>query len=227
MCFLIGGFEVRSTTFPFSAYENLLAIVFARSETEIMSSLQDVTVQYANVSDPVERAARLQRILESEAQGLMATTARSMFIAQTTRQTPTSHSPTEGHLIRLSEENPTAENQQSEQPLTQPLEQPKRPRGRPPSRKHNSEAGTSKRTTKQNRVSPFKRISPLSRVIHNRTSPITHGHGTRRSRVTLQRGASTSDPPLALSPPLTLIPAIRRAMRKDKADFQNPLNPLP
>ncbi|CAA7021819.1 unnamed protein product [Microthlaspi erraticum] len=194
-----------------------------RSEAEIMSSLQDVTVQYANVDDPVERAARMQQILEGEAQGLMAITARSMFTAQTAHQTSMRQSPDELHPINLREEESKTENQQSEQTL----EQPKRPRGRPPSKKKNSEAGTSKWMTKHSRVSPFLRISPLSRVIHTRTSPVLHSHGTRHSRVTLQRGASTSAPPLSLPPPPTTIPAIRRATRKDKADFQNPLNPLP
>ncbi|CAA7054620.1 unnamed protein product [Microthlaspi erraticum] len=50
---------------------------------EVMEDLQDVTIQYANCSDPIERAARLRRILQSEEQGLMATTAAQIVATAT------------------------------------------------------------------------------------------------------------------------------------------------
>ncbi|CAA7045271.1 unnamed protein product [Microthlaspi erraticum] len=199
------------------------------SEAEIMSSLQEVTVQYANVDDPVERAARLQRVLEGEARGLMADTARSMFTAQVLQQ----HITADTHLVPTTV-IPLVEvcTDVDIRPVSQPLEPSRRPRGRPPTTKPNqavnpSEAGPSKRKTKQGRISPFLRISPLSRVVMTRTSPVTHNHGTRRSRVTLQRGPSIPATPTATPPTNTMVPAIRRATRKDKADFHSLQDPLP
>ncbi|CAA7014755.1 unnamed protein product [Microthlaspi erraticum] len=201
-----------------------------RSESEIMSSLQEVTVQYANVEDPLERAARMQRILEGETRGLMADTARSMYTAQLSQQTAPVLNQREQDLICSREgEDELAVVQR---PI-QTQEQPRRPRGRPPTKKptqtaHPSEAGPSKRKVKQGRISPFLRISPLSRTIQNRASPVTHNHGTRRSRVTLQRGSTGPTPPRSLPPPsTTIVPAIRKAVRKDKADFHNLRDPLP
>lgn len=40
-----------------------------------MEELREVTYQYANVADPTESAARCQRVLQSEAEGLMEETA--------------------------------------------------------------------------------------------------------------------------------------------------------
>lgn len=42
---------------------------------EVMEELREVTYQYANVADPTESAARCQRVLQSEAKGLMEETA--------------------------------------------------------------------------------------------------------------------------------------------------------
>ncbi|CAA7019716.1 unnamed protein product [Microthlaspi erraticum] len=172
----------------------------ALSEAEIMSSLQEVTMQYANVADPIERAARLQRVHMGEQN---ITLPREEVEERTDNHRP-----------------------------TQDQDPPRRPRGRPPTKKptlniKNPEAGTSKRKVKQGRISPFLRISPLSRIIQTRTSPVTHNHGTRRSRITLQRGSSGPSTPASLPPPTNIIPATRKATRKEKADFHNPLDPLP
>ncbi|KAF2600740.1 hypothetical protein F2Q68_00009038 [Brassica cretica] len=41
----------------------------------VMNELQDLTYQYVNVADPTDAAARRQRVIQSESEGLMETTA--------------------------------------------------------------------------------------------------------------------------------------------------------
>lgn len=42
---------------------------------EVMEELREVTFQYTNCNDPIERAARVQRVIHGEEEGLMAETA--------------------------------------------------------------------------------------------------------------------------------------------------------
>lgn len=42
---------------------------------EVMQKLVDVTIQYTNCADPVEREARRQRVLQTNSEGIMETTA--------------------------------------------------------------------------------------------------------------------------------------------------------
>lgn len=49
-----------------------------RSTEEVMEELREVNYQYTNVADPVESAARRQRVLNGEVQGLMESTAASI-----------------------------------------------------------------------------------------------------------------------------------------------------
>ncbi|CAA7019014.1 unnamed protein product [Microthlaspi erraticum] len=194
--------------------EEFIPLQRVRSEDEIMSSLQDVTVQYTNVDDPIERAARIQRVLESEAQGLMVNTARAMFEAQSPQPWNVTTGDRLGTIPQEGAETATAD--------TRPIHlqtQTKRPRGRPPSKKTTqptdaNEAGTSKRKTKQARISPFLRISPLSRIIHTRTSPVTHGHGTRRSRVTLHQSSHAPSTSTVIPPSPTMVPAILHRLKE-------------
>ncbi|CAA7030418.1 unnamed protein product [Microthlaspi erraticum] len=192
-----------------------------RSEADIMSSLQEVTVQYTNVDDPIERAARTQRVLEGEARGLMTDSARSIFNAQTSQQHNVIPSSGEKFLIILLE---GGDERTDNQLPTHTQEKPRRPRGRPPTKKPNqninaTEAGPSKRKGKQSRISPFLRISPLPRIIQTRTPPVSHNHGTRRNRVTLHRGATGPATPSSVPLPTTIIPATRKAMRKVMIGF--------
>ncbi|KAG5397909.1 hypothetical protein IGI04_019723 [Brassica rapa subsp. trilocularis] len=46
---------------------------------EIMTDLHEVTRQYVNVADPVEREARRQRVLEGESNNMMAERAAAML----------------------------------------------------------------------------------------------------------------------------------------------------
>lgn len=49
------------------------------SNEEVMEELREVTLQYTNVDDPVERAARMQRVLHGEENDLMARTAAGII----------------------------------------------------------------------------------------------------------------------------------------------------
>ncbi|KAF3515949.1 hypothetical protein DY000_02058699 [Brassica cretica] len=48
-----------------------------------MQELADVSIQYTNCADPVEREARRQRVLQSNAEGIMEETAASIIAADT------------------------------------------------------------------------------------------------------------------------------------------------
>ncbi|KAH0867174.1 hypothetical protein HID58_074196 [Brassica napus] len=48
---------------------------------EVMQELVDVSIQYTNCADPVEREARHQRVLQSNAEGIMEKTAASIIAA--------------------------------------------------------------------------------------------------------------------------------------------------
>ncbi|CAF1921170.1 unnamed protein product [Brassica oleracea] len=55
----------------------------AITEEQVMQELHEVILQYLCCADPVEAAARRQRVLESDAEGLMETTAASIVAAST------------------------------------------------------------------------------------------------------------------------------------------------
>ncbi|KAF3539996.1 hypothetical protein F2Q69_00025163 [Brassica cretica] len=55
----------------------------AITEEQVMQELHEVTLQYLCCVDPVEAAARRQRVLESDAEGLMETTAASIVATST------------------------------------------------------------------------------------------------------------------------------------------------
>lgn len=50
---------------------------------EVMGEIREVTLQYTNCADPTESAARRRRVLQGEAQNLMAETAANMIEAAT------------------------------------------------------------------------------------------------------------------------------------------------
>lgn len=54
-----------------------------RNAEEVMEELREVTYRYTNHPDPKEREARMQRVLDSEAQGLMEETAARIVANET------------------------------------------------------------------------------------------------------------------------------------------------
>lgn len=74
---------------------------------EVMNELMEVTYQYTNVEDPIERAARIQRCLREEEHNLMATTAANIIATATASLTPIPENQTlqyEGDSSRRPEE---------------------------------------------------------------------------------------------------------------------------
>ncbi|CAA7018493.1 unnamed protein product [Microthlaspi erraticum] len=192
---------------------------------EILQDLQDVDIRYVNCGDPAESAARRQRILESDNNGLLADTvaflynAPSNLIPLATEVNPT---PPEVACPLENDANRRADPIESpEQGLV--LAKPTKRRGRPPSKLANPSSsnhpaeGTSKRKTKNQLRSPLLRISPLSRVIQSRSNATPQNLPARRRRTDSGQGQS-SLPPRARTVPAKL---------KDGADFQSPPSPLP
>ncbi|CAN6850426.1 unnamed protein product [Brassica oleracea] len=125
-----------------------------------MTELQEVTFQYVNVSDPVESAARRQRVLECETQELMAKTAATLLAEaiNTGNQNASNHA--FYAALEQNEESPAQATEQIAAPtsgqaieersqLTQP-----RKRGRPPGRRStniNQQALKGARSKKRNK----------------------------------------------------------------------------
>lgn len=104
----------------------------------IMNELQDVTLQYVNVSDPVGSETRRQRVLEGEPHNLMAETAVTMLAHALTNgnQNGSNHAlyatleATENPGGQLAREDLVSEVERVSPEPTQPI-QPRK-RGRPP-----------------------------------------------------------------------------------------------
>ncbi|CAN7138121.1 unnamed protein product, partial [Brassica rapa subsp. narinosa] len=64
--------------------------VTIRSKEQVLEDLNAVTLQYLSCSDPTEAAARRQRVLNSEASGLVEKTAASILASETTPRRPLS-----------------------------------------------------------------------------------------------------------------------------------------
>lgn len=65
-----------------------------RSIDKIMEDLCEVTIQYCNVQDPIEREVRRQRVFNGEARGLMEETAASILSASVA-------TPTQNRVVAL------------------------------------------------------------------------------------------------------------------------------
>ncbi|KAJ4905471.1 Uncharacterized protein Rs2_09129 [Raphanus sativus] len=123
------------------------------SREEVLQELVDVTIQYTNCPDPVEREARRQRVLQSNAEGIMEKTADSIIAAAS---------------IAVLKETQVVLPEMNE-PILLPgpgMELPKR-RGRPPKEKRQTPktktligVGSRKRHLTASRTSPASRNSP-------------------------------------------------------------------
>ncbi|CAA7023510.1 unnamed protein product [Microthlaspi erraticum] len=102
---------------------------------EVMQELQEVTIRYINCPDPAESAARRQRVMLSEEQGLMEETAANIIAAATE-----SYQRTLNFEQEQEDEEVLEPRQQQDQniPATQDLQRKRR--GRPPKNKRASPA---------------------------------------------------------------------------------------
>ncbi|CAA7040351.1 unnamed protein product [Microthlaspi erraticum] len=223
-----------------------------QTEEEILHDLQEVDVRYVNCGDPIESAARRQRVLESEVFGMREETAAYLYNAPSNQphqsQNPSESPPTDP-LQNLTSTRRQLESQ--EIPATLPEEperelilgHQKKRRGRPPTKattskrnQQTSSAGPSKRKTKTQMKSPLLRISPFSRVIHNISTlqlqiqtqnqargEVTDHPNQRQQRVEGRNGGEQSRLSEGLPPRARNVPV----KLKDGADFHDPQNPLP
>ncbi|KAJ4909777.1 Uncharacterized protein Rs2_04398 [Raphanus sativus] len=63
---------------------------YVQTKEQVIQELQETTLQYLSCADPVEAAARRQRVLASDAEGLMETTANSILAAAAEQRRPLS-----------------------------------------------------------------------------------------------------------------------------------------
>lgn len=233
---------------PFPLERNLEREAFSETNTppqplrtgptaeSIMEELQDVTVRYINCGDPVESAARLQRVIESETRGLMAETTASMLAAAELQQQATQNQSQQTVLHHTTpNHNPTAaqnlEILPEEEARTLPT-MPKR-RGRPPKRATprgaNSKSLLMQRTQNSPRTKkpPFRVVSPFKKPTTNAEAGPSNAprpprqQATPNQRPTVQLGDDGNTISLRPTRKKT-IPAKQR-----DADFHDLQDPLP
>lgn len=83
------GYEINSAMLPSSHQQQRSQHSQGRAKEAIMEDLHEVTRQYMSCDDPVEAAARRQRVLYTDANGLMEETA-ARILASTQRRSPNS-----------------------------------------------------------------------------------------------------------------------------------------
>ncbi|CAN6848658.1 unnamed protein product, partial [Brassica oleracea] len=83
------GYEINSAMLPSSHQQQRSQHNQGRAKEAIMEDLHEVTIQYLSCDDPVEAAARRQRVLYTDANGLMEETA-ARILASTQRRSPNS-----------------------------------------------------------------------------------------------------------------------------------------
>ncbi|CAA7021915.1 unnamed protein product [Microthlaspi erraticum] len=142
----------------------------------VMEELREVTIQYVNVSDPVESAASQQRVNQSEEMGLMETTAANIVAAATESYyralnfSQEEQNPAQGESVEIGEEVPDTEQVQ------------KKRRGRPPKNKRNSPmVGTSLRIRRFTQIqnSPHPRPKQARATASNTAGPSRRTHQTK------------------------------------------------
>uniref|UniRef100_M4DJV1 Uncharacterized protein n=1 Tax=Brassica campestris TaxID=3711 RepID=M4DJV1_BRACM len=140
---------------------------------EILNELQLTTMQYVNVPDPVESAARRPRVLDGEVNNLMAETAASMLAralqakGQLQVQGQTQH----GNIPNPEINDDVAEEDNPEERELQLAVRPKR-RGHPPGKTTTRPnilvgAGSKKRKVQAIQNSPRMKKRPGSQLRHH------------------------------------------------------------
>lgn len=183
---------------------------------EVMGELREVTLQYTNCADPTESAARKRRVLQSEAQNLMAETA-SQMIEAATRANQSALELRKQSLNGTLEE--THESLSIPPGFSPPSAAPaKKKRGRPPLNKSQPKGPlnlTGAKSSKRNRYtvqsSPKRKPTPEKNL--------NSDAGTSRN----PRKNPSKSPATNTGPKINIIPAVV----KKKVDFQDPPNSLP
>lgn len=158
-----------------------------RSTEEIMEELREVTYQYTNVADPIESAARRQRVLNGELHGLMVITAASIMESEQINQQVQL---AQQAYLAMHEAEAPAEDLEMEQPNVNTTEimppQQSKKRGRPPNPK-------TKTKTRDLRISPkvFKGSSSRKRNLSFSTASPANSSSRASRRITTAGGSNT------------------------------------
>ena len=184
-----------------------------------MGELCDVTIQYTSCADPTESAARKQRVLQGEAQGLMAQTA-ALIIESATQAHLAIPSPFDNHFSVEQPLSPDVPVHPAQIQQIPPIP-PKKKKGRPPLTKpicrspiRLAGAKTSKRQLCNIQSSPIRRHGDDSVSTSSKSSSQRRQH----TRVAANLASSSKAPPTRPIIPATV---------KGRVDFPNPPPPLP
>lgn len=190
-----------------------------RTTEQVMEELREVTYRYANVADPVESAARRQRILDGEALNLMEQTAAGIVARE--------QEVCQAYLATCGME-PAIDNGMEHEAdpadplvLSQPSEHSKR-RGRPPKPRQQREIRISPKVFKGS--SSRKRNLTASAAISASPANQAKSNAERTTRRTARAGSTSTEASAAPSrPPTQVFPASIRQSR----DFPRLSPPLP
>ena len=172
---------------------------------EVLNELREVIIQYASCADPVERAARQQRILQSETEGLMEKTAPSIIEAATVNY----HNVLRGSSS--TEHDTQRENTIVQAPplpaSTSTLPPPARKRGRPTGTSKIAKTSKTSKTSRSQASGAQKALAGASSRKRNLLTPQSSPAASStprapRGRVSTPRGATiTADAPADISGP--------------------------
>ncbi|KAL0899373.1 hypothetical protein Bca101_083334 [Brassica carinata] len=173
----------------------------------IMEELNVAALQYANVADPKERAARQQRVLQSEMDGSVEETATRILLASNSATALTAAAPVAPILLPM-----TAMNDVPEEAPAKPV----RRRGRP------AETNNTRNSRNTVKLSPkvFPRMGSQKRNLaqFQAASPGTSNKGASAqttSRVRKPRQAPSTAPIINLIPPIAKQPMDFRLRKPD------------
>lgn len=175
----------------------------------VMDELQEVTLRYLNVDDPIEREARQRRVLQSEIDGTVEETATRIL------QASLSNAVSAGALTSPLSRPTTAQATTQEPAVTNQTKK----RGRP------AKTNTTKPSASRNSI----RLSPKTYAgMGSRKRNLTQIHaspGTSNRTVSRQGRLGRQPAPAnsAAAPPIVLIPSTA----KQQVDFHLPKPSLP
>ena len=190
------------------------------SAEQVLEEVQEATNRYVNCEDPVESAARRQRVLQSEARGEVQEVVAGIVAAALAQQAPP-HQPPEGEtrilsnppLLLLGPAETTTENQTREnENVGPPTRTSGRKRGRPTKFKATNSPKQLGGVSSKKMILSMVQRSP-------RRAARSPGTGSPKGQSKQHAPIDTAGPSTAKNAPkITLIPTIK----KKKEDFQEP-----
>ncbi|XP_018479406.2 uncharacterized protein LOC108850354 [Raphanus sativus] len=209
----------------------------------IMAELQDVTLQYVNVPDPIEREARRKRVLDTEAEDLMAKTAASM-LAEAIKGNQNASNHAFYAALENVEEATLQEAREGEEAAPSQIETTQTPqakkRGRPPGKTTAASRMKMMKATSSKKMKVIIQNSPQVRRSYSTNHTGDNQVGTRttqRNKTQLPKGPAITEVTMREKGETSKAPQPPKANQKGtgkattpkpkQADFQNPHRSLP